>query len=204
MPYSLLENVLVLALKRLPSSLLAKMQSRSVKAIVIVLSVLLSTFLMGWVAFATAHSYLPLAALGVFYGVLLSYPATKLLGPRLQSALGGLLGGISLGNIGSRVAKGESVIRSLSKFITTTVGQVFANVPGVGKAQSLEDGVVLCIWMAIVTMFLIIATNVYLGESTAAVKSPVAPVSPGAPAAAPAQATAALPANNTIGAASGS
>jgi len=200
MPYSLLENVLVLALKRLPSSLLAKMQSRSVKAIVIVLSLLLSTFLMGWVAFATSHSYLPLAALGVFYGVMLSYPATKLLGPRLQSALGGLLGGISLGNIGSRVAKGESVIRSLSKFITTTVGQVLATVPAAGKDQALEDGVVLCIWMAIVTMFLIIATNVYLGEGTAAVKAPAAPLAPGASA----PAAAAVTANSTMGAASGS
>jgi hypothetical protein len=203
MPYSLLENVLVLALKRLPSSLLAKMQSRSVKAIAIVLSLLLSTFLMGWVAFVTSHSYLPLAALGVFYGVILSYPATKLLGPRLQSALGGLLGGISLGNIGSRVAKGESVIRSLSKFITATVAQVLANVPGNGQDQVLENGVVLCIWMAIVTMFLIIATNVYLGESTAAVKTPVALVSPGAPAPMPAPAAAVVTANSTLGAASG-
>lgn len=191
MPYSFLESALVSVLKRLPSSLIAKMQSRRVKAIVIVLSLLLSTFLMGWAAFATAHTYLPLAVLGVFYGVVLSYPATKLLGPRLQSALGGLLGGISLGNIGSRVAKGESVVRSLSKFITSTVGQVLASVPGGGKVQFLEDGVVLCIWMAIVTMFLIIAVNVYLGESTASAKAPVAPA-------------VAVPANNAMGVASGS
>jgi hypothetical protein len=203
MPYSFLESALVPVLKRLPSSLIAKMQSRSIKAIVIVLSLLLSTFLMGWIAFATSHPYLPLGVLGVFYGVMLSYPATKLLGPRLQSALGGLLGGISLGNIGSRVAKGESAVRSLSKFITNTVGQVLSNLPGGGKAQFLEDGVVLCIWMAIVTMFLIIATNVYLGESTAAVKAAVAPGAPGAPAPAPAAAVA-VPANNTMGVASGS
>jgi hypothetical protein len=192
MPYSFLESALVSVLKRLPSSLIAKVQSRSVKAIVIVLSLLLSTFLMGWAAFATSHTYLPLAVLGVFYGVVLSYPATKLLGPRLQSALGGLLGGISLGNIGSRVAKGESVVRSLSKFITSTVGQVLVSVPGGGKVQFLEDGVVLCIWMAIVTMFLIIAVNVYLGEGTASAKAPVAP------------AAAAVPANNAMGVASGS
>ncbi|HEX3584412.1 MAG TPA: hypothetical protein VH024_00340 [Candidatus Angelobacter sp.] len=201
MPYSFLESALVPVLKRLPSSLMAKMQSRSIKAIFIVLSLLLSTFLMGWIAFATSHSYLPLAVLGVFYGVMLSYPATKLLGPRLQSALGGLLGGISLGNIGSRVAKGESAIRSLSKFITNTVGQALSNLPGGGKAQLLEDGFVLCIWMAIVTMFLIIATNVYLGESTAAAKAPVAP---GAPVPVPTPAAAVVPANNAIGVASGS
>ncbi len=200
MSYSLLENVLVLALKRLPSSLLAKMQSRRFKAIAIVLSLLLSTFVMGWIAFATSHAYLPLAVLGVFYGTMLSYPATKLLSPRLQSALGGLLGGISLGNLSSRIATGESAIKSLSRFITTTVQQVFTNLPVVGKTQFLEDGVVLCIWMAIVTMFLFIATNAYLGESTTAAKTDVASVTPSAPA----PATAAVPTNNTIGMASGS
>jgi hypothetical protein len=196
MPYSLLENALVLVLKRLPASLLAKMQSRSIKAIVIVLSLLFSTFLMGWIAFATSHAYLPLAVLGVFYGVMLSYPATKLLGPRLQSALGGLLGGISLGNIGNRVAIGKSAIRSLAQFISTTVQQVVSSIPGDPKAQLLENGVVLCIWMAIVTMFLIIATNAYLGEGPAAVKSTVNPAPP-----APASA---VPASKVMGMASGS
>ena len=193
MPYSFLENALVLVLKRLPSSLLAKMQSRRIKAIVIVLSLLLSTFVMGWIALATSHIYLPLAALGVFYGVMLSYPATKLLGPKLQSALGGLLGGISLGNISSRVAIGKSAIRSLSQFITVTVQQVVAIIPGDPKAQLLENGVVLCIWMALVTMFLIIATNAYLGEGPALGKSTPAPA-PAPPAA---------PADRTMGMASG-
>lgn len=193
MSYSLLETALVSVLRRLPSSLFAKMQSSRIKAIVIVLSLLLFTFVMGWIALATSHMYLPLAALGVFYGVMLSYPATKLLGPRLQSALGGLLGGISLGNLSNRIVVGESAIRALSKFITTTVQQVISSLPNDPKASILEDGVVLCIWMAIVTMFLIIATNAYLGEGPAFGKS--------APAPAPAPAA---PANNAIGAASGS
>ena len=200
MPYSFLENVLVLALKRFPSSLLAKMQSRRFKAIVIVLSLLLSTFLMGWIAFTTSHAYLPLAVLGVFYGTMLSYPATKLLSPRLQSALGGLLGGISLGNISSRIATGESAVRSLSRFITTTVQQVFTNLPGIGKTQFLEDGVVLCIWMAIVTMFLFIAANAYLGEGPADVKAPAVPIALAVPAPAPAPVA---PANNAVGVAPG-
>ncbi|MGC2744329.1 MAG: hypothetical protein WA672_14160, partial [Candidatus Angelobacter sp.] len=140
------------------------MQSRRFKAIVIVLSLLVVTFLMGWAAFFTSHEYLPLAVLGVFYGVMLSYPATKLLGPKLQSALGGLLGGISVGNISSKVATGTSAVRSLSRFINSTVQQLIILVPD-PKAQSLEDGIVVCIWMALVTMFLIIATNAYLGDN---------------------------------------
>lgn len=199
MPYSFLESALGSALKRLPSSLLAKMQSRRFKAIAIVLSLLLSTFVMGWIAFYTSHAYLPLAVLGVFYGTMLSYPATKLLSPRLQSALGGLLGGISLGNISNRIATGESAIRWLSRFITTTVQQVFTNLPEIAK-KSLEDGVVLCIWLAIVTMFLFIATNAYLGEGSTAAKITVAPVISSAPV----PAAAAAPTNNAIGMASGS
>jgi hypothetical protein len=51
--------------------------------------------------------------------------------------------------------------------------------------QFLEDGIVICIWMALVTMFLIIATNAYLGEGPAA----VATVGAVTPEAAKAQAT---------------
>ena len=167
MAYSFLENAVSSLLQSLPSSLLAKIQSSSrIKAISIVLLLLLVSFAMGWIAFFTSHKYLPLAVLGVFYGILLSYPATKLLGPRLQSALGGLLGGISLGNVTSKVTSGTTIIRSLSKFINTSVQQVMASLPG---AQFLEDGIVICIWMTLVTMFLIIATNAYLGEGPAAV-----------------------------------
>ncbi|HEY1936686.1 MAG TPA: hypothetical protein VGJ33_01990 [Candidatus Angelobacter sp.] len=174
MSYSLLENALVSLLKSLPTGLLARIQlSSRAKAIAIVLSVLLITFLLGWAAFSTAHEYLPLAALGVFYGVILSYPATKVLGPRLQSALGGLLGGISLGNVSSKVATGTSAIRALSKFINNTVQQVIIVVPD-PKAQTLEDGIVLCIWMSLVTMFLIIATNAYLGDRPIAAVAPAA------------------------------
>lgn len=203
MSYSLLENVLVLALKRLPSSLLAKMQSRRIKAIGIVLSLLLCTFAMGWVAVTTSHAYLPLTALGVFYGVMLSYPATTLLGPRLQSALGGLVGGIGLGNLSTRLATGESFVRALSRFIATTVQQALSGL-GIATPPYLEDGVVLCIWMAIITTFLLIAVNVYLGESTPAVKAAVTSVTSSAPAPVLAPAAAAAPANNTMGVASGS
>lgn len=172
---SLLENALIALLKRLPASLLSRMQSRRFKAIVIVLSLLLVTFLMGWAAFFTAHEYLPLAVLGVFYGVMLSYPATMLLGPKLQSALGGLLGGISVGNISSKVATGTSAVRSLSRFINSTVQQLIIIVPD-PKAQSLEDGIVLCVWMALVTMFLIIATNAYLEDNvTSTSATPIKP-----------------------------
>jgi hypothetical protein len=200
MSKSLLENVWVLALKRLPSSLLARMHSRRFQTIAIVLSLLLSTFAMGWIAVATSHAYLPLAGLGVFYGTMFSYPAIKLLSPRLQSALGGLLGGISLGNISNRIATGESAVRSLSRFIAATVQQVFTNLPGIEKAQFLEDGVVLCIWMAIVTMFLFVAANAYLGEGSTPAKTAVGSVSPSAQA----PANAAVPTINTMGAASGS
>ena len=187
MAYSFLETFLGSLLKSLPSSRLSRIQlSSRAKAIILVLSLLLVSFLLGWIAFATSHAYLPLAVLGVFYGVMLSYPATKILGPKLQSALGGLLGGISLGNISNKVATGTSAVRSLSQFINTSVQQIFRTFPEISKAQSLEDGTVICIWMALITMFLVIAINAYyqgdISKDSALAPGPVAathdPISP--------------------------
>ena len=167
MAYSFLETFLGSLLKSFPSSRLSMIQlSSRAKAITLVLALLLVTFLSVGVAFSTAHTYFPLAVLGVFYGIMLSYPATKILGPKLQSALGGLLGGISLGNLSNKVATGTSAIRSVSQFINNSVQQILGTFPGISKSQYLEDGVVLCIWMALITMFLVIGINAYYqGES---------------------------------------
>src|SRR5258708_33753281 len=89
---SILESFVSLAVKHLNISTLTRIHfSRKGRAIALVLLVLGVSFVAGAIAFFTPHAYLPLALLGVFYGVFLSYPATKLLGPKLHAALGGLL-----------------------------------------------------------------------------------------------------------------
>jgi hypothetical protein len=133
-----------------------------VKAISIVLVLLLFSFFMGWIAFISHHKYLPMAVLGIFYGVVLSYPATMLLGPKLQSALGGALGGFSVGNISHLINHTTSSIEFLARLIAAAVQQILAAFQVDLKAEFFVDGILLCLCLAIVTMFLIIVTSVYL------------------------------------------
>ena len=123
---------------------------------------LLFSFLMGWMAFISYHKYLPMAVLGIFYGVVLSYPATMLLGPKLQSALGGALGGFSVGNISHLINHTTSSIEFLAQLIASAVQQILAAFQIDLKADFLVDGILLCLCLAIVTMLLIIVTSVYL------------------------------------------
>ena len=144
------------------------LRSRRSKAITIVLSVLVFSFGTGSIALSTHHKYLPLAVLGIVYGVLLSYPATLLMGPKFQSALGGALGGFSMGNMVHRVNHTLSSIELVAQWIATAINQVLVALqipPQAGDV--LRDGIVLCLAMAIVTMLLIIITNVYLTDSGA-------------------------------------
>lgn len=143
-------------------------RSQRARAISIVLSLLVFSFGMVSVALSTHHKYLPLAVLGIIYGVLLSYPATALTGPKLQSALGGALGGFSVGNMVHRINHTLSSIELLAQWIAAAINQVLAGLqipPQTGNV--LRDGIVLCLAMAIVTMLLIIATNIYLASSPA-------------------------------------
>jgi hypothetical protein len=136
--------------------------SLRLKAISIVLMLLLFSFFMGWIAFISHHKYLPMAVLGIFYGVVLSYPATMLLGPKLQSALGGALGGFSVGNISHLINHTTSSIEFLAQVIASATQQILAAFQIDLKAEFSVDGILLCLCLAIVTMLLIIVTSVYL------------------------------------------
>jgi len=102
--------------------------------------------------------------LGMIYGAVSSVPVMKFLGPKIQAAVGGFLGGISVGNIGSKEAAARSMIRSVAQTINESVTQVFSAIPGteLGKWNYMETGIVLCIWTAIVTAFLIVIANASL------------------------------------------
>jgi branched-subunit amino acid transport protein AzlD len=145
------------------------LRSQRSKAITIVLSVLVFSFGTGSIALSTHHKYLPLAVLGIVYGVLLSYPATQLMGPKFQSALGGALGGFSMGNMVHRINHTISSIELMAQWIATAINQILVALQLPPQEVSvLTDGIVLCLAMAIVTMLLIIITNVYLADSGAA------------------------------------
>lgn len=132
-----------------------------IRATCIVLLLMLVSFLVGWIALCSRHKYLPLAGLGTFYGAVLAYPVTRLFGPRLQSALGGVLGGFSMGNMVHRINHTASSIEFIAKAIATTVQQVLVALGVAIEADFLVDGVLLCLSMTIVTMLLIIITSAY-------------------------------------------
>ena len=138
------------------------LKSPRARAITIVLSLLVFSFAMGSIALSTRHKYLPLAVLGIIYGVLSSYPATELLGPRMQSAIGGALSGFSMGNIVHRFNHTLSSIELLGQWMADAVQQALAALQINFQADYLKDGIVLCICMAIVTMLLIIIISAYL------------------------------------------
>jgi hypothetical protein len=162
---SLIDTILNTLVARLNNTTLSRIHlSRKSRAIAVVLLVLAASFIAGAFAVLTRHAYLPLALLGVMFGVILSYPATTLLGPKLQAALGGLLGGLTLGNIGSKVASFRATIIAVSKGITQLVQGLGVVAGDPAKTAYVETAIVYCIWMTLITMFLIVATNAYLDQ----------------------------------------
>jgi hypothetical protein len=179
---SFVETLLTSLVQRINFAPLTRIHfSKKARAIAVVLMLLLASFFAGGIAVFTSHAYLPLAVLGVLFGVLLSYPATTLLGPKLQAALGGLLGGLTLGNISSKVASLRSTILVFSKSITDLVKGLGLALSNPEKAAYVEGAIVYCIWMTIITMFLIVATSAYLEESTSSASGTATPTPPTVP-----------------------
>src|ERR1700761_3948794 len=132
------------------------------RAICIVLMLLLFTFLMGWIAFISCHKYVPMAVLGIFYGVVLSYPATMMLGPKVQSALGGALGGFSVGNLSHLITHTTSSLESLAHLIALGVQQMLVVIQVNLDSKLLTDAILFCLCLTIITALLIIITSSYL------------------------------------------
>jgi hypothetical protein len=140
------------------------------KAAFVTVCVLVLWIVVILLAYHTGHAYLPLIGLGIFYGWLLSYPVMKFFGATIQAAIGGFLGGITLANIGSKEAAVRSAIQSAASTIVTLVRELGPEVvnPG-GHADNLgwnwmDTAVVYCIWMTIITVFLIVAVNAHFSS----------------------------------------
>ncbi len=129
------------------------------RALIAGLMIILVTLALGSVALLTGHSYVPLILLGVFYGAVSSRLLTQLVGPKIQSAATGFLGGITAGNIGSK----EATLRTWIRTIADAIQDFVTNMnPGNSQhAQYLNQGLVWCIWAAIATALVILATNAY-------------------------------------------
>ncbi|HET9183722.1 MAG TPA: hypothetical protein VFP59_16445 [Candidatus Angelobacter sp.] len=129
------------------------------KAVVSVVTVAVLTLGLGGVAILSRWVYLCLLPLGIFYGVVLSYPITRFFGPKLQSLATGFLGGITIENIGTQQAK-------LSAYITAVAGWIKAKVTtvipaGSARMAKLDNAIMWAVWTAILVCLAILAVNAY-------------------------------------------
>jgi hypothetical protein len=130
------------------------------RAIVMVLILLAVTSILGGIAATTPHAYTPMVLLGVFYGVVFSYPVITFLSPSIQSAAGGFLGGITTSSIATKL--------TLAKTWVATVGAAIASLVKTLPIQlntEMSAAITYCIWMTIVTTLLIVVVNVYYSHS---------------------------------------
>lgn len=136
--------------------------SGQTKAILSVVVLAVVTLILCALAVYTPFVYLFLLPLGIFYGVVLSYPVIRFFGPKLQSLVTGFLGGITIGNIGTQEAKLRSyVILAGEKIKEAIVG---LNPPDTVKAASLDGAIVWSIWTAILICLAILAANAYFAN----------------------------------------
>lgn len=129
------------------------------KAVLMVIVLVVVTVGFGALAVFTTYSYTSLLALGVFYGVVLSYPVTRFFGPKVQSIVTGFLGGLTMGNIGTQEAKLRAWIIALGNWIKQ---QIAATNP----PPRLHEAIVCSIWTAILIAFAILAANIYFANQS--------------------------------------
>jgi len=136
--------------------------SSQARAIITVIGIGIVTVSLGAAAAFTTYAYPPMIALGAFYGVILSYPVTRFLRPRIQSIVTAFLGGLTAGNIGSEQAKLSSAIVSISKWVKD---QVVALHPGASpEATHLNGAITWGIWTCILIALAILAANAYFAN----------------------------------------
>lgn len=169
-------------LKRLPRW--RDLQPRQ-KALIAALAIIVTTLLLGSLAAFTQFHSTPLVILGVFLGVIVSRVLSQFLAPKIQSLVTGFLGGITTGNIASKEASLSKAISALADLVNRLAASITSKTQA--PAADFTQPVTLCIWIAIVTALVVLATNAYyanqessaVGERVgipAAVPAPAVPI----------------------------
>lgn len=133
--------------------------SPQIKAIVTVIVLGVVTLGLGSAAILTSYVYVSLLPLGMIYGVVLSYPMISFFGPRVQPMVAGLMGGITLGNVGTQQAKLRALIIGLGDWIKQQVTLIHP--AGSAAAAQLNTAIVWSVWMAILICLAILAANAF-------------------------------------------
>lgn len=137
------------------------------KAIVATLSIFGITAGLPALGFYSKHAYTCLSVLGIIYGILLAYPVMKMLKKKMQAGLAAFLGGLSFTEIGSKEAAVRTGIRSLAHGITTWVSEIHHNLLQLPVSATpadwtfMDTAAVLCVWMTIITLFLVVLIEAY-------------------------------------------
>ena len=129
------------------------------RALIAGVGIIVITLLLAVTAAFTPFHYGPLVVLGVFLGVIVSKVLTQLLAPKIQSLVAGFLGGVTTGNIASKEASLSKAISALAGFVNALVASIISKTHV--SAADFTMPVMLCIWVAIVTALVIVATNAY-------------------------------------------
>jgi hypothetical protein len=129
------------------------------KALIAALAIIVTTLLLGSTAAFTRLHRTPLVVLGMFLGVIVSRVLTQFLAPKIQSLAAGFLGGITTGNIASKEASLSKGISALADLVNKLAASIISKTQA--PPADFSQTVTLCIWIAIVTALVILATNAY-------------------------------------------
>jgi hypothetical protein len=150
------------------------------KNILKVVFILIVTIVVVLIAVAAQRSryvlFVLFLLLGIFWGVVLSYPVMKFFGLKIQAAVSGFLGGVSVSNVGSREASIKSGIRTVSQSIGDLIVALQQQSQPTRPWSDIDTAIVYCVWMTIVATFLIVMANACSSSSPIPVVVP--PVDP--------------------------
>ena len=150
------------------------------RALIVGVSIIAITIVLGAAAILTLHPYVPLILLGVFYGIIISKILSQFLAPKIQSLVTGFLGGITAGNIGVQQARLSAAIHNVANGIQSTAKSIAA---GTFHADAdFTTAVVWAIWITLLTAIVILAANAYYANLDS---SPVGSTTPEMPHPAP-------------------
>lgn len=133
------------------------------KALVVAPFVIAGPMVAFWIGCAIHHVWTPFMVLGIPYGLLISIPLMRYSG-RIQYAVAGFAGGITLGNIGAKEALLSSWIQAIAKAVLGLLAAAVQTPPDTPCFAHAPLGVVYCIFFTILTAGVAVALNIIFSQ----------------------------------------
>lgn len=135
------------------------------KAVVIGPLVVLGPLIAFWIGCWLDHMWTPFMVLGIPYGMLLSIPAMRLSG-KIQGAIAGFAGGLSIGSLGAKEAlvRGglQEIARALIDLVLSVWSVLVPMTPTEFCIKFAPMGIVYCLFFCLLTAAVIVAVNIIL------------------------------------------